>query len=146
MVKKIVIGLSAIIGVGLLIKSKVNNWREIMPQLKALPTDFKNLDINWERIAFNIDITIFNPTKDAFNPDGIIAQLDRLEIATKSKKIATLIVKKSHISIPAEGNFLLKDLRVEVPIAQIANIKNIRSYDDIEITAVMNVLGEEYFI
>ncbi len=146
MIKQIVIGTLALAGVGLLIKNKVNKWREILPQLKAFPTEFKNLNINWERVTFDIDITIFNPTREAFNPDGIIAQLDRLEISTKGKKLATLQVKKSHISIPAEGKFLLKDLRVTVPIAQIGNIRGITSYDDIDVTAVMNVLGEEYTI
>ncbi len=146
MVKQIVIVTALLAGFGLLLKSKVNKWREILPQLKAFPTEFKNLDINWERIAFNIDITIFNPTKSAFSPDGIMAQLDRLEISTKGKKIATLEVKKSSIDIPAEGNFILKDLRVNLPLSQVANIKNIRSYDDIDVKAIINILGEEYTI
>lgn len=145
-IKYIVIGLTALTTVGLLIKKKVNNWRELITQLQAFPSAFSKLDINFTRIQFVIDVTIFNPTKDSFNPDGIIAQLDRLEIDVKGKNIATVTIKKNGVQIPANGKFILKDLLVTVPTQNILYAKDIRSYNDINIKAIVNVLGEEYTI
>ncbi len=146
MVKQFVLLLAGITAVGLLIKSKVNDWRAIMPQLKAFPTDFNRLNINFNKIEFYLEVTLFNPTKQAFNPDGIIAQLDRLEVTAKGQKIATIEVKKNGIQIPAEGKFVLKNLKVNVPVTSLLFVKDIKTYDDLDVVAIMNVLGEEYSI
>ena len=146
MVKQIVIGLAFIGGISLLVKNKVDNWRKILPQLQAFPTDFNRLKFENKSISFFIDVTIFNPTREFFNPNGVIAQLDRLLIMVKGQEIARVAVKKSDIQIPAEGKYTLKNLKVEVPYRSLGLAVNVRGMDDIDINAVINVLGEEYTI
>jgi hypothetical protein len=145
-VKHIVLGLTAIATIGLLLKKKVADWRNVMTQLKAFPTEFRKFNANFKSISFEIDVTIFNPSNESFNPDGILAQLDRLEVDVKGQKIATVMVKRNGLQIPANGKFILRNLKVEVPVTNIMIAKNVRHYDDINVTAVINVLGEEFKI
>lgn len=150
-VKHVVIT-SALIGIGILwYKYKVNKWKETMGKLKALPTGFRNFDINFKRMRFNLDVTLFNPTKDNFSPDGVIAVVKRIVLKDKtSKRIATITVNKSFVSVPANGKFELKDLVVEIPILE--NLSNMESLvkitgmKDIQIETILGVLGKEYSI
>ena len=122
-----------------------------MKKLKALPTGIRNFDINFKRMRFNLDVTLYNPTSDNFSPDGIIAVVKRIILKDKTnKRIATITVNKSFISIPAKGKFVLKDLIVEIPILE--NVSNwqslsqIRSVNDIQTETILGVLGKEYSI
>jgi hypothetical protein len=150
-VKYIVIT-GALLGIGVLwYKNKVNKWKETMGKLKALPTGFRNFDINFKRMRFNLDVTLFNPTKDNFSPDGVIAVVKRIVLKDKTAKlIATITVNKSFVSVPANGNFELKDLVVEIPILE--NLSNMESLvkitgmKDIQIETILGVLGKEYSI
>ena len=150
-VKHVVIT-SALIGIGILwYKYKVNKWKETMGKLKALPTGFRNFDINFKRMRFNLDVTLFNPTKDNFSPDGVIAVVKRIVLKDKTaKRIATITVNKSFVSVPANGKFELKDLVVEIPILE--NLSNMESLvkitgmKDIQIETILGVLGKEYSI
>lgn len=150
-VKYIVIT-SALLGIGVLwYKNKVNKWKETMGKLKALPTGFRNFDINFKRMRFNLDVTLFNPTKDNFSPDGVIAVVKRIVLKDKTaKRIATITVNKSFVSVPANGKFELKDLVVEIPILE--NLSNMESLvkitgmKDIQIETILGVLGKEYSI
>lgn len=146
MVKQIVIGLTVLAGISYFVKEKVNNWRKILPQLQAFPTEFNRFKLENQSISFFIDVTIFNPTKEIFNPDGIIAQLDRLIILIKGQEIGTVIVKRNNIQIPAEGKFILTNLKVDVPYKNLFLATKIRTYDDIDCNAVINILGTEYTI
>lgn len=142
----------AIVGIGVLwYKNKLNKWKETMRKLKALPTGIRNFDINFKRMRFNLDVTLYNPTSDNFSPDGIIAVVKRIVLKDKTaKRIATITVNKSFISIPAKGKFVLKDLIVEIPVLE--NISNwqslsqIRSVNDIQTETILGVLGKEYSI
>ena len=150
-VKHVVIT-SALIGIGILwYKNKVNKWKATMGKLKALPTGFRNFDINFKRMRFNLDVTLFNPTKDNFSPDGVIAVVKRIVLKDKTaKRIATITVNKSFVSVPANGKFELKDLVVEIPILE--NLSNMESLvkitgmKDIQIETILGVLGKEYSI
>ena len=150
-VKHVVIT-SALIGIGILwYKNKVNKWKETMGKLKALPTGFRNFDINFKRMRVNLDVTLFNPTKDNFSPDGVIAVVKRIVLKDKTaKRIATITVNKSFVSVPANGKFELKDLVVEIPILE--NLSNMESLvkitgmKDIQIETILGVLGKEYSI
>lgn len=146
----IVVG--AIIGIGVLwYSSKINRWKETMTKLKAVPTGLRNFDINFKRMRFNLDVTLYNPTNGNFNPDGIIAIVKRIILKDKTaKNFATITVNKSFISLPAKGKLELKDLIVDIPILE--NISNwqtlsqIRSVNDIQIETILSVLGKEYSI
>lgn len=142
----------ALLGIGALwYTSKLNKWKETMKKLKALPTGIRNFDINFKRMRFNLDVTIYNPTGDNFSPDGVIATVKRIILKDKTaKRIATITVNKSFLYIPAKGKHVLKDLIVEIPILE--NISNwqslsqIRSVNDIQTETILGVLGKEYSI
>lgn len=142
----------ALLGIGALwYKNKLNKWKETMKKLKALPTGIRNFDINFKRMRFNLDVTIYNPTSDNFNPDGVVATVKRIILKDKTaKRIATITVNKSFLSIPAKGKHELKDLIVEVPILEnISNWQNlsqIKSINDIQTETILGVLGKEYSI
>ena len=149
--KYIIIG-GAILGIGALwYNSKINRWEEAMTKLKAVPTGLRNFDINFKRMRFNLDVTLYNPTNESINPDGIMAVVKRIVLKDKlAKKFATITVNRSFISLPAKGKFVLKDLIVEIPIME--NISNwqslseIKSVNDIQIETILNVMGKEYSI
>lgn len=149
--KHIIIG-GAILGIGAIwYSSKLNKWKETMTKLKAIPTGLRNFDINFKRMRFNLDVTLYNPTSDNFSPDGIIAIVKRIILKDKTeKRIATITVNKSFISIPAKGKFVLKDLIVEIPVLENVsnwqNLSKIRSVNDIQIETILSVLGKEYSI
>jgi hypothetical protein len=149
--KHIVIA-GAILGVGALwYSSKLNKWKETMKKLKALPTGIRNFDINFKRMRFNLDVTLFNPTNENFNPDGVIAVVKRIVLKDKTaKRIATITVNKSFISIPAKGKFVLKDLLVEIPILENLsnwqNLSQITGLKDVQTETIIGVLGKEYSI
>lgn len=142
----------AILGIGALwYSSKLNKWKETMTKLKALPTGIRNFDINFKRLRFNLDVTLYNPTSDNFSPDGVIAVVKRIVLKDKTaKKIATIIVNKSFVSIPAKGKFLLKDLIVEIPLldnlSNLESLSQITGVNDIKIETIIGVLGKEYSI
>lgn len=143
----------AILGIGALwYRSKLNKWNETMKKLKALPTGIRNFDINFKRMRFNLDVTLFNPTNDNFNPDGGgVAVVKKIVLKDKTaKRIATITVNKSFVSIPAKGKYVLRDLMVEIPVLE--NISNWQSLSqitglrDIQTEAIIGVLGKEYSI
>ena len=141
-----------LLGIGAIwYRSKLNKWKETMKKLKALPTGIRNFDINFKRMRFNLDVTIYNPTSDNFNPDGIVATVKRIILKDKTaKRIATITVNKSFLCIPAKGKHILKDLIVEIPILEnISNWQNlsqIKSINDIQTETILGVLGKEYSI
>ena len=149
--KHIVIA-GAVLGIGALwYSSKLSKWKETMKKLKALPTGIRNFDINFKRMRFNLDVTLYNPTNDDFSPDGVIAMVKRIVLKDKTaKRIATITVNKSFVSIPAKGKYVLKDLIVEIPILEnISNWQNlsqITGLKDIQTEAIIGVLGKEYSI
>ena len=142
----------ALVGIGVLwYKNKVKKWKETMGKLKALPTGFRNFNINFKRMRFTLDVTLFNPTNENFSPDSVIAVVKRIVLKDKTaKRIATILVNKSFVSVPAKGKFILKDLVVEIPILE--NLSNMESLvkitgiKDIQIETILGVLGKEYSI
>lgn len=132
-------------------KTKLDKWKQTMKKLTALPTGIRNFDINFKRMRFNLDITLYNPTNDNFSPDGIIAVVKRIVLKDKTaQRIATITVNKSFVSIPAKGKYVLKDLIVEIPIldnlSNWQSLSQITSVKDIQTEAVIGVLGKEYSI
>lgn len=153
--KHIVITLGLLAAVGYFVKTKVSNWKILLPKLKAYPTGLRNL--KWQiggglggTLIFDIDITIFNPTNQNFTPDGLLAILDRVEITAFENRtpIAELDIKQGYLNIPANGNYVLRNKRVSVPInlSILDIIRQIKSPDDLNASPIMKVLGTEYKI
>ena len=130
---------------------KFNNWKAILPKLQAFPTGFRNLNATSGIATFNIDVTIVNPTDEDFNPDMIVAVLQKINVKDKvGNKIASINVNRSYIKIPAKSKIVLQNLLVEVPIWQSLlnwqNLTAIKSFNDIKLESIITVLGKEYVI
>lgn len=142
----------AIVGIGVWwYSTKIDKWKQTMAKLKALPTGIRNFDINFKRMRFNLDVTLYNPTTDNFNPDGIIAMVKRIVLKDKNtRRIATIIVNKSFVNVPAKGKFELKNLLVEIPVLEnLSNwqtLSSITGIKDLQIETIIGVLGKEYSI
>ena len=150
-VKHVVIGLS-VLGLGIFyIKERVKKLSEIVVKLIPIPSGFRNFSFKHWVLFFNMDVTIHNPTNEAFNPNGIIVTIKRLEIKDiEGKLIAKVNINKNSVNIPAKGKFILKDLAVEIDtytnILNAANLAKIKSLDDIKVDVVISILGKEYLI
>lgn len=150
-VKHVVIGLS-VLGFGVFyIKERVKKLSEIVVKLIPIPSEFRNFSFKHWVLFFNMDVTIHNPTNEAFNPNGIIVTIKRLEIKDiEGKLIAKVNINKNSVNIPAKGKFVLKDLAVEIDtytnILNAANLAKIKSLDDIKVDVVISILGKEYLI
>jgi hypothetical protein len=149
---KYIVITGAIVGVGVWwYSTKIDKWKQTMAKLKALPTGIRNFDINFKRMRFNLDVTLYNPTTENFNPDGIIVVVKRIVLKDKNtRRIATIIVNRSFVNVPAKGKFELKDLLVEIPVLEnLSNwqsLSSITGIKDLKIETIIGVLGKEYSI
>jgi hypothetical protein len=149
--KHIVIGLG-VLGLGVLyVKDRVKKLSVLMTKLIPIPTGFRNLRIeNWV-LKCNIDVTLHNPTTEAFNPNGIIVTVKRLDIRDNAGTlIGKVNINRNSVDIPAGGKYTLKDLLVEIDakgnIFNLANLVKIKSIADIKADVVIGILGTEYVI
>lgn len=130
-------------------KSKIDTWKSVLPKLKAIPTGISGINISGGKLKFNLDLTIYNPTTQEFNPD-IITTLKKVVISDNSgRTVAEIGVNKSNLYVPAGGRETLKDLAVEIPIA--SNFENLQTLltlkaSDFKARGVISVLGSEYSI
>ncbi|WP_395043170.1 hypothetical protein [Flavobacterium sp.] len=148
--KYIVIPVVGIVLGGLYYKSKLDNVKRLLPNIKAVPTAIRNIRVESGIFKFAIDVTLFNNSSETFNADGILSFLKKINIVFNTKRIATINVNRSSLNIVARGQNTLKDLQVEIPVlASILNIPkllNIKSIDDIKIEPVISIIGNEQTI
>lgn len=149
--KHVVIGLG-LIGLGCLyVNDRVKKLTEIMAKLIPIPTGFRNWSFkNWV-LYFNMDVEVYNPTDESFNPNGVIVTVKRIEVKTVERKlIAKIEINKNSVIIPAKGKYTFKDLAVAVSsydvLANAESLIKIKSIDDIKIDVVISVLGTEHVI
>lgn len=151
LVKNVVIGLG-VFGLGVLyVKNRVKNLSEIMTKLIPIPSGFRNWSYKHYVLFFNFDLTLHNPTNEAFNPNGIIVTIKRIEVKDNAGKlIAKVNINKNSVNIPAKGKYVLKDLAVEIDtfsnILNVASLLKIKSLEDIKTDIVIGILGTEYII
>lgn len=150
-VKHVVIGLAGIGLVGFWAKNRIKKLSEIMTKLIPIPSGFRNWSFNKWILFFNMDVTLHNPTDEAFNPNGIIVKIKRLEVKDlEGKLIATIKIDRNSINIPAKGKYTLKDLAVEIDtyanILNAPNLAKIKSINDIKVDIVISILGKEHLI
>lgn len=149
--KHLVIGVG-VFGLGILyVNNRVKNLSEIMVKLIPIPTGIRKIRIeNWV-LKFNIDVTLHNPTRKAFNPNGLIVTVKRLDIRDNAGTlIGKININKNSVNIPAEGKYTLKDLVVEIDakgnIFNLANLAKIKSIADVKTDIVISILGTEHVI
>lgn len=151
-VKYIVIPAVAILLGGLYYKSRLDNVKRLVSKVKAVPTGIRLGSNPFANNKFKcfIDVTLFNETSETFNADGILSFLKRINIITQGKRIATINVNKSSLKIPPRGQFVLKNLELEISLVEtLLNFKtltNIKSVSDIRVEPVISILGNEQTI
>lgn len=149
--KHIVIGFGVLGLGGIYLKNRVKKLSETMTKLIPIPSAFRNWSLkNWI-LSFNMDVTIHNPSNEAFNPNGIIVKIKRLEIKDLTGRLILKInIDKTSVNIPAKGKYVLKDLAVEIDtyanILNNASLLKIRSSEDIKVDIVVSILGKEHII
>lgn len=149
--KHIVIGFGVLGLGGIYLKNRVKKLSETMTKLIPIPSAFRNWSLkNWV-LSFNMDVTIHNPSSEAFNPNGIIVKIKRLEIKDLTGRLILKInIDKTSVNIPAKGKYVLKDLAVEIDtyanILNNASLLKIRSSEDIKVDIVVSILGKEHII
>ncbi len=146
---KILIAGAVLTGLYVYGKSKIDSWKSILPKLKAIPTGIANIRFEGGKLKFNLDVTIYNPTAQDFNPD-LITTLKRVIITdNQGVQVFQIGVNKSNLYVPAGSRETLKGLAVEIPIA--SNLENLQTLlslkaSDLKARGVITVLGSEYYI
>ena len=148
--KYIVIPLAIIFGAGLYVSVKTKKLVALLPYLKAFPVAVKNIGIRGGQFKANFDLKIFNTSSDNFNADGLTSFLKKVLIYSNSKLIATILVDRQRLNIPANGSAVIKNLSLEISLAQtLLNINTflkIKSPDDLTLVPVVEILGKEITI
>lgn len=151
LVRNLLIG-GSVLGIGyFLVKSKLDKWQEIMMKLIPVPTAIRQIGAVGGKFSFKIDIKLFNPTNEDFNPNGVIVTLKRIEVKTASGlKIGTVTINKNSLTIPAKKSFVLQNVLVEVPIydalVNLPTFLKIKSIADVKMDIILGSLGQEYVI
>lgn len=150
-VKNLLIG-GSILGIGyFFVKNKIENWQNIVMKLIPVPTAIRQIKVVDGKFSFKIDVKLFNPTSEDFNPDGVIVTLKRIDVKTANGlQIGTININKNSLTIPAKKSFVLQNLLVEIPIydalVNLPTFSKIKSIADVKIDIIVGALGVEYVI
>lgn len=148
--KTILIGAGlAIVGVALLGYTKVTDLQWIFSKMTIKPVAIRKIKISFSSISFNLDIQLTNPTTQDFAVNGYGARLTKVIVSKNGKPLGVSIVNMGEISVPAYGSFVIKDVPVIViPSVVLENLDTIfqTGIEDLQISSVIEVLGEEYVI
>jgi hypothetical protein len=140
----------AIAGISIWGYQKVKKLQAIFEKMTIQPIGFSNVNVSFERIKFNIDVEIVNPTNDDFDVTGShFANLNKLLIFYKGTYIATADTKFTSVSVPHKNSIVFQNIPVEVSTkTAFNNVLNFLTFttDDITIKGVVSILGNEYTI
>lgn len=96
--------------------NKAKTLMAIFEKITIDPSRISKVDVSLNRIKFNIDVLLTNPTQEDFNVSGFgIATVKSVSIFYDGVYIATSNVDLSEISLPAINKIILHDIVVEVP-------------------------------
>ncbi len=130
--------------------NKAMNLKSIFDKMTISPDGFSGLDVSLERIKFNLDVKITNPTSEDFIVSGsAFADLKKLFIYYKGKYIATADVDLNQVSIPHNNSIVFHNIPVVVSSGTVLdNISSLIDFsmNDITITGQINFLGSQYLI
>jgi hypothetical protein len=154
MTTKKIIGIAALVIAALALfgYEKVQKLKTIFDKMTMLPVNIHSIDVNFQRLAFTIDIKLSNPTKDNFYATSMgAASLDAIKINYKGKFLANAKVNITDIDVPAQGSIILKDIDVEIPT--MALLQNALTFDynnismaDISVSGIVTAFGTQYVI
>lgn len=103
-----------------------------------------------QNVSFLIDLKITNPDFESFSASGFgVAQLKSVDIYLKDVLIGTANINLDEIDIPAQSEYILKDLPVNgntLSILSNATAFSNLSLTDLKFIATIEVAGIEYEI
>lgn len=158
-VKKIIIASAlTLLGLSLMASDKITRLSEIFERITikpaSLPKSIKfynpnNLGIP-QNVSFLIDLKITNPDYESFTASGFgVAKLSTVDVFFKNNHIGTADVNLEDIDVPAQGSYILKDLKVSGNTFSIlANANSFQNLNltDLQFIANIEVLGIDYEI
>ncbi|UUC45591.1 hypothetical protein [Flavobacterium cerinum] len=148
--KKILItGGVIIVGLALMGWNKAKNLTKVFSKIDIIPSLPKNIDINWKRLFFKLDITFTNGSNEDLSLNGYVVTLKRLDIYYDGKYVASAYPYLTSISIPAYNSLIVHDIPVEIPLTAMPNIVlQITDFNLslLKVNATVDVLGKEYLI
>jgi|GEM_PF-1654848 len=148
--KKILItGGVIIVGLALMGWSKAKNLTKVFAKMDIFPSGIKNIDLNWKRLFFKMDITFTNGSNEDLSLNGYVVTLKRLDIYYGGKYVASAYPYLTSISIPANNSLIVHDIPVEIPLTALPNILlQITDFNLslLKVNATIDVLGKEYLI
>lgn len=148
--KKILITSGIIIGALALVGwRKAKNLTTAFSKMDIFPSAIKQIDLNWSRLFFKLDVTFTNGSDQDFSLNGYVVTLKRLDIFYDNKYVASAYPYLTSISIPANNTLIVHDIPVEIPITALPGI--ILQINDfkislLKINATVEALGKEYTI
>lgn len=132
---------------------KVQKLKSIFDKMTMTPNNIYGVDINWQRVAFTMDVNLSNPTNDDFYVTGsVAAELNKINIFYKGKYLANANLNSlNEVSVPAKGEMIIPGIGVEIPV--VAILQNSLIFDptnfsmnDITVSGVVTAFGTEYLI
>ncbi len=147
--KKILIGVGVAFAIGAIYaKNKVDRLIAIWNKMDIIPNEIRNVDVNLQRIRFNIDIRLQNNTPDNFYiSGGWFADLKQMSFFYDGQFIATADVIINKIEVPGSGSTILKNIEVNAPtVGAIRNLSTLSNFNMSKITcsAVIKAFGKEH--
>ena len=147
-----------IIGAIMLTSDKINRLMAIFQKISFKPASFmKNVQFSNpnelslpQNFSFLIDLKVINPDFESFTASGLgVAKLRTVDFYLQTTHIGTAIVDLEDIDIPAESEYILKNLKVTGKTLSI--LSNAPSLIDLKLTdlrfiATIEVLGIDYEI
>lgn len=147
---KIIIGvLFFVVLVSIYGYNKAMKLKSIFEKITISPTGFRNLSVALDKITFNVDVEMFNPSEDNFDVSGYVVKLERLNFFYNGKYLATAKPQLSEISIPANNRIRINNIPVVLPTASVVayayEFVNF-NFNKLTVEAVIGVAGREITI
>ncbi|KGO84429.1 hypothetical protein Q763_01410 [Flavobacterium beibuense F44-8] len=150
MKKTIVIAGLIIGGIAYASYRKVQKLKEIFNQMKIQPSGLRNVKIGVDYFTFNLDLTIENPTTEAFSLNaGSTASFKRVLAYRNGHFLGMATLNLNMVNIPAFNSFELKNVPFQISSnIVIQNALSIESFSVEQLTfvVVVDILGKEYYI
>lgn len=122
-VKNILIGGAIIlIGASFVVKNKIDETLAVFDKIVIKPFSFpKNIKLSNKNnlgvpqtISLSMDLIIQNPVVQEFSVSGLgVATLESVAVLFKNNLIGTANLQLDEITIPAQSNFILKDVNFQ---------------------------------
>lgn len=137
----------AIAGIAVLGYKKATDLQATFDKMSLYPVGVRNIKVGWLQTKLDIDVAFKNPTNMDFAVNGVIATLRRIYVNYKGKVLGVAEVNIDSISIPAYQTLVIKDLTVIASnpdlLQNVIALTSI-SLSDLQITAVVDVMGTEF--